>query len=276
MNKTSMIALSIAFALGLSSCGKAPDPSAPMDAAAPVMVAKSGIELANLDTHIKPQQDFFRYVNGNWLTKTEIPADKSSWGSFNELREEADKHVLTLIKEVAAKPGEPHTDGQKIGDLYHSFLDTAKIEALGLTPLQQDLATIAALQSPTELAAFWGAMQAQRFGAAVSLFVSQDQKNSDQYVVGASQSGLGLPDRDYYLKTDEKSEQIKKQYQWMIAKFWELAGWPNGTEAATTVFAVESKLAAAQWSRIQNRDRNATYNKMTLTQMQALTPGFYL
>jgi putative endopeptidase len=274
MNKTTLIAFSIAAALGLTGCERAAQPAAVAPAAVAVTAAKSGIELANLDTQVKPQQDFFRYVNGNWLAKTEIPADKASWGSFNELREEADKHVLTLIKEAAAKPAEAGSDAQKIGDLYRAFLDTAKIESLGLTPLQQSLTAIDNLKSATDLATLWGSLQAERYGTPVSLFVSQDQKNSEQYIVGASQSGLGLPDRDYYLKTDEKSEQIKKQYQWMIGKFWELAGWENGSAAAATVFEVETKLAEAQWTRVQNRDRNATYNKMTLAELATLAPGF--
>lgn len=277
MNKT-ILALSVSLALGLAACGKAPEPAAnqaqPVAEVAVQAALKSGIELTNLDTQVKPQQDFFRYVNGNWLAKTEIPADKSSWGSFNELRDSADQHVLTLIKAAAAKPAEAGSDTQKIGDLYRSYLDTAKIEALGIAPLASDLAAIDALNNPAQLAAFWGQLQQARYGTPVSLFVSQDQKNSDQYITGASQSGLGLPDRDYYLKTDEKSEQIKKQYQWMIAKYWELAGWPDGTKAAETVFAIESKLAAAQWSRVQNRDRTATYNKMTVAQLAELAPGF--
>ncbi|MBU2223578.1 MAG: M13 family metallopeptidase, partial [Gammaproteobacteria bacterium] len=274
MNKKTIIAFSIATALAVTGCERASQPTSTVPAEATVAAVKSGIELMNLDTQVKPQQDFFRYVNGNWLAKTEIPSDKASWGSFNELREEADKHVLTLIKEAASKPAEAGSDAQKIGDLYRAYLDTAKIDSLGLIPLKQQLADIDNLKSAADLASFWGNLQAERYGTPVSLYVSQDQKNSDQYVVGASQSGLGLPDRDYYLKTDEKSEQIKKQYQWMIAKFWELAGWENGSAAAATVFEVESKLAEAQWSRVQNRDRNATYNKMTLSELAAMAPGF--
>ena len=112
---------------------------------------------------------------------------------------------------------------------------------MGLTPLQDELAAIDKLQQKSELAAILGQLQQDRYGSPVALFVGQDQKDSSQYIVSVSQSGLGLPDRDYYLKTDEKSEQIKKQYQWMIAKFWELAGWPEGGKAAETMFCAGSK-----------------------------------
>ncbi len=275
MKQKSLLAFSIALAFGLAGCeqaSKTPEPT-PATVAA-VASLKSGIELTNLDTQTKPQQDFFRYVNGNWLAKTEIPADKSVWGSFHELRKGADEHVLTLIKAAAAKPADTGTDQQKIGDLYRAYLDTAKIESLGLTPLQDELAAIDKLTQPAELAAFLGQLQQERYGSPVALYVGQDQKDSTTYIVSASQSGLGLPDRDYYLKTDEKSEQIKKQYQWMIAKFWELAGWAEGGKAAEQIFALESKLAEAQWSRVQNRDRNATYNKMTPAELSTLAPGF--
>ena len=276
-NKT-MIALGVALALGLTACDKAPAPTKEVTAA-PAVVAetpqlKSGIYLSNLDTQVKPQDDFFRYVNGNWLAKTEIPADKSRWGSFDELRDASNKHVLQIVKEAAAKPGDVGSDSQKIGDMFRAFMDTATIEKLALTPLTADLAKIDGLTNHAQLATLWGQLQAERYGSPVAVYVGQDQKNSTQYITGVNQSGLGLPDRDYYLKSDEKSEKIKQQYQWLIARFWELAGWPDGTKAAEKIFAIETKLANAHWSRVQNRDRTKTYNKMTIAQLSELAPGF--
>ena len=277
MLQKSMLGLAVAAALAinLTGCGKAPDTAAPAAVAqAEAVVLKSGIELGNRDTQIKPQQDFFRYVNGNWLAKTEIPADKSRWGSFDELRYNADKQVLELIQQQASKSAEPGTDGQKIGDLYRAFMDTAAIDTLGLSALNRDIAAIDALKTSAELAAFWGQLQQQRYGTPITLFVGQDQKNSTQYISLVSQSGLGMPDRDNYLKTDEKSEKIKQQYRWMIAKYWELAGWPDGSVAADKIYAIEQQLATIQWSRVQNRDRTATYNKMTPVELTAAAPGF--
>lgn len=179
MSQKTIIALAVAAALTLhlTGCGKAPDSAAPAASAQTETVAlKSGIELGNLDTQMKPQQDFFRYVNGNWLAKTEIPADKSRWGSFDELRYNAEKHVLELVQQQAAKPADIGTDAQKIGDLYRAFMDTAAIDALGLTPLNADIAAIDALKTPAELAVLWGKLQPQRYGTPVTLFVGQDQK----------------------------------------------------------------------------------------------------
>ncbi|MDZ7871281.1 MAG: M13-type metalloendopeptidase [Rheinheimera sp.] len=277
MSQKTMIALAVAAALTLhlTGCGKAPDSAAPAATAqTETVMLKSGIELGNLDTQMKPQQDFFRYVNGNWLAKTEIPADKSRWGSFDELRYNAEKHVLELVQQQAAKPAELGTDAQKIGDLYRAFMDTAAIDALGLTPLNADIAAIDAIKTPAELAVLWGKLQSQRYGTPLTLFVGQDQKNSTQYISLVNQSGLGMPDRDNYLKTDEKAEKIKQQYRWMIAKFWELAGWPDGTAAADRIYAIEQQLATIQWSRVQNRDRTATYNKMTPAELATAAPGF--
>lgn len=277
MKQKNILAVAIAAALltGVSACGKAPTTAANEPAAAQVQQQlKSGVELGNLDTQVKPQDDFFRYVNGNWLNRTEIPADKSSWGSFSELRDNADKHVLELIKQQAASNAPAGSDAQKIGDLYRSYMDSAKIDSLGLTPLQGELQKIDALNSPAALATLWGQLQQDRYGTPVNLFVGQDQKNSSEYITMMNQGGIGLPDRDYYLKTDEKSEKIKQQYRWMIAKFWELAGWTGGDDAANRIYAVEEKLAKAQWSRIQNRDRTATYNKLTVQQLTEQAPGF--
>jgi predicted metalloendopeptidase len=276
-NKT-MLAFCIATALGVAGCDKAIESTPPTTATTEASIAasalKSGIYLTNLDTQIKPQDDFFRYVNGNWLAKTEIPADKSRWGSFDELRDSSSKHVLQIVKDAAAKPADAGSDPQKIGDMFRAFMDTATIEKLGLTPLQADIARIEQLKTTAELATLWGQLQVERYGAPVGVFVGQDQKNSTQYITGINQSGLGLPDRDYYLKSDEKSAKIQKQYQWMIARFWELAGWPDGSAAAEKIFAIETKLANAQWSRVQNRDRTKTYNKMTVAQLASAAPGF--
>ncbi len=277
MKQRTLIALAVsaALTLPLAGCGKAPQQPATTDSAEVAAVTlKSGIELGNLDTQVKPQQDFFRYVNGNWLAKTEIPADKSRWGSFDELRYSAEKHVLELVQQLAAKPADAGTDAQKIGDLYRAYMDVAAIDQAGLQPLQADIAAIDALKSTAELATFWGKLQQQRYGTPVTLFVGQDQKDSTQYIPLLNQSGLGMPDRDYYLKNDEKAEKIKQQYRWMIARFWELAGWTDGSGAADRIYAIEEKLANIHWSRVQNRDRTATYNKLTPAELASTAPGF--
>ena len=279
MKKMTAVALSITLALSVVGCTSGTT-SATNSTAEQTTAAKnpaglsSGITLANMDSSVAPQQDFFRYVNGKWLDNTEIPADKARWGSFDELRENAEKQVLAIVQQLAAEQHAKGSDEQKIADLYQSFLDEQLAEVLGLNPLRGELAQIENLKNHNELTALWGNWQRYRIGTPVAVYVGQDQKQSDQYITGASQSGLGLPDRDYYLKDDARSLELLQQYQAFIAKLWTLAGFDNAEQAAADIVALEKQLAAAQWSRVQNRDRNATYNKLTVAELTAVAPGF--
>lgn len=274
MKKTLVSSVALAVSLALTGCGGDPTPTTQDVAATQAQAAlSSGIELENLDRTVAPQQNFFRFVNGQWLERTEIPADRARWGSFDELREAAEQQVLTIIQELATTPQADGSEGQKIADLFRSYLDTDTIEALGLTPLQPHLTAINALESHADLATLWGQWQSIRTGTPLVVFVGQDQRQSDQYITATSQSGLGLPDRDYYLKDDERSLKLLEAYQAMIGQFWQLAGWDEGDKAAETIVAIERQLAEIQWSRVQNRDRNATYNKMTLAELAEAAPG---
>ena len=276
MKKLTTVALSIALALtAAGSTARTLDNSAMQSSAVTNPSGlSSGISLANMDTSVAPQQDFFRYVNGKWLDNTEIPADKARWGSFDELRENAEKQVLAIVQQLATQSHAKGSDEQKIADLYKSFLDEQLAEVLGLNPLRGELAAIDNLKSHADLTVLWGNWQRYRMGTPVVVYVGQDQKASDQYITLANQSGLGMPDRDYYLNSDEKSKELQQKYQAYITKVAELAGWTDPAKVATTVYAIESKLAQAQWSRVQNRDRNATYNKLTVAQLAETAPGF--
>lgn len=274
MKKITTVALSIALALGVASCSNS-NVTAENNAVVQTQTGlSSGIELANMDTSVAPQQDFFHYVNGSWMEKTEIPGDKARWGSFDELRENAEKQVLAIVQQLAAEQHVKGSDEQKIADLYSSFLDEELAEVLGLNPLRGELTQIDNIKSHQDLTALWGQWQRYRVGTPVAVFVGQDQKQSDQYITGASQAGLGLPDRDYYLKDDERSAELLGQYQAFITKLWTLAGMDNAEQAAADIVALEKQIAAAQWSRVQNRDRNATYNKLTIAELTKLAPGF--
>ena len=277
MKKMTTVALSIALALGVAGCSNSTantDHNTKQTAAVASAGLNSGISLNNMDTRVAPQQDFFRYVNGSWLDNTEIPADKARWGSFDELRENAEKQVLAIVQQLAAEQHAKGSDGQKIADLYRSFLDEQLAEVLGLNPLRGELAAIDNLKSHADLTTLWGNWQRYRMGTPVVVYVGQDQKQSDQYITGASQSGLGLPDRDYYLKDDARSVELLQKYQAFIAQLWTLAGFENAGQAAADIVALEKQIAAAHWSRVQNRDRNATYNKLTLAELNKLAPGF--
>ena len=212
MKKITTVALSIALALGVASCSNS-SVTAENNAVVQTQTGlSSGIELANMDTSVAPQQDFFHYVNGSWMEKTEIPGDKARWGSFDELRENAEKQVLAIVQQLAAEQHVKGSDEQKIADLYSSFLDEELAEVLGLNPLRGELAQIDNIKSHKDLTALWGQWQRYRVGTPVAVFVGQDQKQSDQYITGASQAGLGLPDRDYYLKDDARSAELLGQY----------------------------------------------------------------
>uniref|UniRef100_A0A486XVN8 Peptidase, M13 family n=1 Tax=Rheinheimera sp. BAL341 TaxID=1708203 RepID=A0A486XVN8_9GAMM len=277
MIKKTTVALSIALALSLTACTSSTVSTENNPAQTAVESAaglSSGIALSNMDTSVAPQQDFFRYVNGSWLEATEIPADKARWGSFDELRENAEKQVLAIVQQLAAEQHAKGSDDQKIADLYKSFLDEQLAEVLGLNPLRGELAAIDNLKNHADLTALWGNWQRYRIGTPVVVYVGQDQKQSDQYITGASQSGLGLPDREYYLKDDARSVELLQKYQAFIAQLWTLAGFDNAKQAAADIVALEKQIAAAHWSRVQNRDRNATYNKLTVTELTALAPGF--
>ena len=276
MKKLTTVALSIALALtAASSHAGSADKATPQTAAVAAQGGlSSGITLSNMDTSVAAQQDFFRYVNGHWLQNTEIPADKARWGSFDELRENAEKQVLAIVQQLAKQPHAKGSDEQKIADLYKSFLDEELADMLGLNPLRGELAAIDNLKSRADLTRLWGNWQRYRIGTPVAVYVGQDQKQSDQYITGASQSGLGLPDRDYYLKDDARSVELLQQYQAFIAKLWTLAGFDNAEQVAADIVALEKQIAAAHWSRVQNRDRNATYNKLTLAELNKLAPGF--
>ncbi len=274
MKKMTAIALGISLTLGISSCSNNTAPKNDASTTQTGTALGSGIDLASMDTRIAPQQNFFNYVNGNWVTNVQIPADKARWGSFDALSENAEKDVLALIKEIAATEHTTNSDEQKIADLYKSFLNEELAEQLGLTPLKANLARIDNLKTHADLAVLWGEWQAYGIGIPLELYIDQDEKNSDQYITGAYQSGLGLPDRDYYLKNDAQSIELLGKYQTYIAKLWSLAGMDKAEQAAANIVAVEKKIASAHWSRVQNRDRAATYNKLTLAELNKLAPGF--
>lgn len=272
MKTLTLLASGLALSLTLVSCSKSNHSEANPELTKGALT--SGIDLANLDTSFKAQQDFFHYANGTWVSNTQIPGDKARWGSFDELRENAEKQVQALIQDLANTNYPKGSDEQKIADLYKSFLDEARIETLGLAPLQADIARIDSLTGYADLTRLWGEWQPHGIGAPLELYIDQDDKDSTQYITAAYQSGLGLPDRDYYLKTDARSLELLQKYQAYVAKILTLANINNAEENAAGVVTLEKKIANLQWTRIQNRDRNAMYNKLSLAQVEKLAPGF--
>jgi len=233
-----------------------------------------GVDTANFDRSVRPQDDFSEFVNGTWLKNAQMPGDRSRWGSFDELRDQADAAVRSIVEEAAAHPGKRGSNAQKIGDLYASFMDSARIESLGLEPLRPWLAGLAAIKRPADLPAAFGRGQREGAGGPFMAMVGPDAKNSSVNIVSIGQGGLTLPDRDYYLRQDAKFAAIRKAYTDYITHVLTLAGQPDPAGAAQRILALETSIAEKQWDRARMRDREASYNKMTVAELQALTPSF--
>jgi endothelin-converting enzyme len=236
---------------------------------------ESGLDLSNLDKTVRPQDDLYQYINGKWLEKTEIPADKSNYGAFTELYDQSQIDLRAIIEESAyAKDKKEGSDEQKVGDFYLSYMDSDLVEQLGLEPLKEDLQMIKALTSKSELAKLLGYFEKVGVQKQFALFVDQDLKQSDQYIVYLTQSGLGLPDRDYYFKEDKKFQDIRKKYTTFIEEMFTLAGIDDGQKKAGRIMEIESELAQGHWTRVENRDMNKTYNKYSVNEIKKLIPAF--
>ncbi|XXF75438.1 M13 family metallopeptidase [Myxococcaceae bacterium GXIMD 01537] len=234
-----------------------------------------GVELANLDRGVRPQDDFYRFVNGTWLKTAQIPADKARYGSFIELADKSELALKALIEEAAAASDrKPGSDAQKVGDLFQSFMDTQRIEALGMAPARPELARVAALKDVDGLPELFADLMRAGVQVPFVMGVSQDAKQTTRYIVVASQSGLGLPDRDYYSKQEPRFVEMRAAYVAYVEKLLTLAGEPDARGAAQAILALETSLAGKSWDRARSRDREATYNFKTVAELEQLTPGF--
>ncbi len=236
----------------------------------------SGIDVSNMDTKVRPQDDFYRYANGTWLKNTAVPADKPRWGSFDELREAALGNLRTIVDDIVAeKDKAPGSETQKIGDLYASYMDDARRESLGLKPLRDDLTRIDALKDKADLPALIGYFNQLGITAPFGVRIAQDAKDATQYAVWISQNGLGLPDREYYLNDqDAKTKDQRAKYLALIEKTLSIVGDKNAAASAKDILALETELAKAQWSRVENRNPVKTYNKLPLAKLVELAPGY--
>ena len=234
----------------------------------------SGIDTTTFDHSVRPQDDFFRYVNGGWLKTAQIPADASSWGAFQELRENSRNALHELFEEASRANAPAGSARQKVGDLYASYMDSARVEELGLAPLQPLLKKVAELRSSSDLPATFAYFARRGIRGPASVRVGADPKHSSVNIVQVSQSGLGMPDRDYYLKQDAKMAATREAYVAYITRMLELAKQPDPAGAAKRILALETAMATPQWDRARSRNRDSTYNRMTVAQLSALTPSF--
>jgi len=236
-----------------------------------------GIDPANLDRTCKPCDDFFQFANGGWLKRNPIPPEYSEWGSFVTLADKNQQALHTILEAAAADTSAPTgSNEQKIGDFYASCMDTTTIAAQGRQPLEPSLAAIEAVHDITGLTEEGARLQAEGAGVLFHFGSDQDFKDSSKVIGEANQGGLGLPDRDYYTREDDKSKKLREQYVEHVAKMLTLLGdtKEKSRAEATAVLAIETSLAKASMTNVELRDPVAVYHKMPLAQVSALTPHF--
>jgi putative endopeptidase len=234
----------------------------------------SGIVQKNMDTLVKPGDDFNKFVNGNWEKVTQIPADKSSYGAFYILDDQSKKDVKAIIEEAAKANNTIGSDEQKIGDFYASFTNRKTRDSKGISPIQPEFAKIDAIKNYTDLATYFG--HANRLGlkSPFEISVLNDFKDPTKYIAITWQDGLGLPDRDYYLAKDAKMVEIRTKYIAHLEAMMKLAGLENPAEKAKAIIALETTLAANQMKKEDTRDIQKLYNPYTVADLKTLMPDF--
>ncbi|MGB5647390.1 M13 family metallopeptidase [Muriicola sp.] len=234
----------------------------------------SGILTEYMDTSVKPGDNFTQYVNGTWVKNTPIPDDKASYGVGYIVYEESEDNVKKIIEESASGDFAQGSDEQKVGDLYESYMNLEKRNSLGAAPLKAELEKIDAIASYDDLATYFGYANKVSINVPLGLFVYQDFKDPTIYTIYTWQSGLGLPDRDYYLKEDDRSKEIRAKYLEHMAKMFDLGGVANGEAAAKTVMGLETKLAEKQMEKEKTRDLVSLYNMFPVDTLKNIMPSF--
>ena len=233
----------------------------------------SGIDKSGFDTSVRPQDDFFDYVNGTWVKNTEIPADKARWGTFDALAEQSQKDVRELVDEVSAaedvSTGSPQ---QKIRDFYNSYMDTGTATEKGLEAIRDDLDTIAAIDSMDGVYRALSSLSVYGVNSPIGVFIFSDMKNPDVNAIYVMQAGLTLPDRDYYLLDDEQFVNGRQLYLKYVTDVFNLAGFEDGAGSAERLLALETSLAKVMWTKEENRDWSKRYNPMNIDELGEMAP----
>jgi putative endopeptidase len=235
-----------------------------------------GFSLSNLDRSCKPCNDFYEFAMGGWMKANPIPAEYARWGTFTELRDKNLMAMRTILEAAAKASAKPETNEQKVSDFYASCMDTSAIEAAGLKPVEGDLARIDAIKERKTLYAEIARLQREGAEVMFRFRSGQDYKDSSKVIAQASQGGLGMPDRDYYLREDDKSKQLRSDYVEHVTKMFELAGDSSEKAAAEakTVMGIEAALAKASRTRVELRNPEKNYNLMPVSEAQMLTPDW--
>lgn len=266
MTTKTLIAIATTAALFTSCAGKKEEtkPTGPL-----------AIDIANMDTTVRPQDDFYQYANGTWLKNNPVPSTDSRWGSFSQLMEDNLKKLKGILEETAKKENANGSNAQKIGDYFFTYMDSAKKNAEGIKPLAPYLKQIDDLKSNSELVNVITNLQLKGVRVAWSLYVSSDPKSSNVNIAQANQGGLGLPDREYYTRTDEESKKLQADYLEHLSKMFQLLGDAKevAEKNAKTVYNFDLKLAKASMTNVELRDIEKQYNKYNLADLDKKYPN---
>jgi len=244
------------------------------DTATTTTTLASGIDMTAMDRAVRPQDDLFRFVNGTWLANTPFPAEYASAGIGIMLFEKAQDDVHAILLEAAAAGDAATPEMRRLGDMYTSFMDEKRVEERGIAPLAPLFAEIDAIDGPKALANFFGTAQGRGISVPLGIYVSPDARNATHNIAYLSQDGLGMPNRDYYLREDDTYKNFRSKYADYLAKLFTLAGQQNGAGRAAKVLDLETQIARVQWTPVENRDPIKTYNRNGIESATALAPKF--
>jgi putative endopeptidase len=270
MKKTllALISASLFFA-----CESKPDKNLNSETTTEESNAVAAFELSNLDTTAQACENFYQYAIGGWLKDKPIPSTESRWSSFNVVNEANNEKLKLILEEFASKEGEKKKMEQMLGDFYLSVMDSAKADEMGITPLKPILEKVETLESKSSLIKLIAEQKKLGVNSLFGVYVGQDDKNSEAYIAQLYQSGLGLPDRDYYLKENAKSKELQSAYKLHIEKMMTLAEEENAFNIASKVYEIEKKLAKISMTRVDRRNPENTYNKFSFAKLQSDYPA---
>src|SRR5258706_11964929 len=279
MKKMRFAALGLLLAgsvMGAIAAETTPARNRPVATSAPpknTVFGRWGVDLAGMDKTVNPGDDFFRYMNGAWFDKAVIPADRTSTGSFLDLDIQSEDQVRAILVDLEARQNNLSPEERRVRDLYHSYVDTARVEQLGLKPAERDLQTIAAIKTTADVARVMGSIKLGAEGIFDSR-INVDDKKPGAYAIFIRASGLGLPDRDYYLLDEKGIVAARTGYRTYIADMLKLGAVPDAETKAAAIFNLETEIAKLHWARAERRNADKVYNPMSVTELQTFAPQF--
>jgi putative endopeptidase len=278
----------VATVLAVAACSTSNHPAG-LDSVTHPAALLAGVDTQYVDDSVRPQDDLYRHLNGKWLDTFEIPADKGAYNAFTHIDDTTQEQLRGIVEALAASnagglsasssdggaaAAAPGADAQKIADLYASFMDEARLETLGLAPLKAAFTDIEAMADRREIPALIARFNRTGAGAPYDIDIDADPKESTRYAASIGQSGLGLPDRDYYLKDDAKLKDARVKYLAHMERMLGMAGDLHARQSAADILKLETAMAELQWTRVANRDPEKTYNKIAIAELHTLMPTY--